>query len=258
MSIRNRFMLSFLPLAILLHLAGSAAAQSSSSPTKTVVLVHGAFADGSSWNGVVPLLQGKGLKVIVVQNPLTSLADDVAATTRAIAEAKGPVILVGRSWGGVVITQAGNDDNVKALVYVAAFAPSVGQSLVDTVKAFPVPPGQAAIAPDASGFLKLPVDAVAKYFAQDLPAAQANLIAVSQGALFGKSIEDKVTKAAWETRPSWFVIAEKDQMFNPTAQHDAAKKIKATVTSLQTSHVAMLAKPKDVANVIIAAANSIK
>jgi pimeloyl-ACP methyl ester carboxylesterase len=252
MSIRNHFILAIL---VALHLAGNAAAEPSA---KTVVLVHGAFADGSSWNSVVPLLQAKGLKVIVVQNPLTSLADDVAATNRAIAEAKGSVVLVGHSWGGVVITAAGTDAKVKALVYVAAFAPSAGQSLIDTVKAFPVPPGQAAIAPDASGFLKLPVEAVAKYFAPDLPAAQANLIAVSQGALFGKSLEDKVTKPAWDGKPSWYVVAENDQMFAPAAQRDQAKKIKATVTSLPTSHVAMLAKPKDVADVIIAAANHIK
>ena len=134
----------------------------------------------------------------------------------------------------------------------------MGQSLIDTVKAFPVAPGQASLVADASGFLKLPIDAVAKYFAPDLPAAQANLIAVSQGALNGKSVEEKVTKAAWETRPSWYVVGEKDQMFNPDAQRDAAKKIKATVVTLPTSHVAMLAKPKDVADVIAAAASHVK
>ena len=251
MSIRNRFLLAAIAVAMWF---GSAFAD----PAKTVVLVHGAFADGSSWDGVVPLLQAKGLQVIVVQNPLTSLADDVAATNRAIAEAKGPGVLVGHSWGGGVISQAGTEPKVKALVYVAAFAPSVGQSLIDTVKAYPAPPGQAAITPDASGFVKLPVEAVAKYFAPDLPAAQANLIAVSQGALFGKAIEEKVTKAAWDGKPSWFVVAAKDQMFAPAAQRDAAKKIKATVKELPTSHVAMLAKPKDVADVIIAAANHTK
>jgi pimeloyl-ACP methyl ester carboxylesterase len=258
MSIRNSFAFLLLALTLFTGRALAAPAAAPPPPAKTVVLVHGAFADGSSWNAVVPLLQAKGLKVIVVQNPLSSLADDVQFTSRAIAEAKGPVVLVGHSWGGVVITQAGNDDKVKALVYVAAFAPSVGQSLIDTVKAFPPAPGMGALQPDAAGFVKLPADAVAKYFASDLPAAQANLIAVSQGALNGKSVDEKVTKAAWETRPSWYVVGEKDQMFNPDAQRDAAKKIKATVTALPTSHVAMLSKPQDVANVIIAAANSIK
>ncbi len=245
-------------LAVGLHLTSSASAEPPAAPAKTVVLVHGAFADGSSWNAIVPLLQAKGLKVIVVQNPLTSLADDVQFTSRAISEAKGPVVLVGHSWGGVVITEAGTDDKVKALVYVAGFAPSAGQSLIDSVKAYPNPPGSASIAGDSAGFLKLPPEAVAKYFAPDLPAAQANLIAVSQGAIRATSIEEKVTKAAWETKPSWYVITEHDQMLHPAAQRDMAKKLKATVTALPTSHVPMLSRPKDVADVIIAAANHIK
>jgi pimeloyl-ACP methyl ester carboxylesterase len=262
MSIRKHFLRPILAVAIGLHLTSSAAAEPAASPpappAKTVVLVHGAFADGSSWNAVVPLLQAKGLKVIVVQNPLTSLADDVQFTSRAISEAKGPVVLVGHSWGGVVVTEAGNDDKVKALVYVAAFVPSAGQSLIDTVKAYPTSPGSASLVADSAGFLKLPPEAVAKYFAPDLPAAQANLIAVSQGAISAKSIEEKVTKAAWETKPSWYIVGEKDQMLNPAAERDMAKKIKATVTALPTSHVPMLSRPKDVADVIIAAANHIK
>jgi pimeloyl-ACP methyl ester carboxylesterase len=259
MSIRNQLLLPILALAVGLQFPRSAAAQPTAAPPaaapKTVVLVHGAFADGSSWNAVVPLLQAKGLKVIVVQNPLTSLADDVAFTSRAIKEAKGPVVLVGHSWGGMVITDAGSDDKVKALVYVAAFAPSVGQSLVEAVKGHPASPGNAHLVADAEGFVKLEPEAVGKYFASDVSAAQANLIAVSQGALRGKNLEDKVTKAAWETRPSWYIVAEKDQMIDPTAQRDMAKKIKATVTALPTSHVPMLSRPKDVADVIIAAAN---
>ena len=262
MSIRTHFLLPILALALGLHVTSSAAAPPSAGPpgaaAKTVVLVHGAFADGSSWNAIVPLLQAKGLKVIVVQNPLTSLADDVQFTSRAISEAKGPVVLVGHSWGGMVITEAGGDDKVKALVYVAAFAPSVAQSLVDTVKGYPASPGNAHLVADSEGFVKLSPEAVGKYFADDVPAAQANLIAVSQGALRGKNLEDKVTKAAWETKPSWYIVAEKDQMIDPAAQRDMAKKIKATLTALPTSHVPMLSRPKDVADVIIAAANHLK
>ena len=262
MSIRTHFLLPILALALGLHVTSSAAAPPSAGPpgaaAKTVVLVHGAFADGSSWNAIVPLLQAKGLKVIVVQNPLTSLADDVQFTSRAIKEAKGPVVLVGHSWGGMVITDAGNADKVKSLVYVAAFAPSVGQSLVDTVKAYPASPGNAHLVADSEGFVKLSPEAVGKYFADDVPAAQANLIAVSQGALRGKNLEDKVSKAAWETKPSWYIVAEKDQMIDPAAQRDMAKKIKATLTALPTSHVPMLSRPKDVADVIIAAANHLK
>jgi pimeloyl-ACP methyl ester carboxylesterase len=261
MSIRNHYLLPILALAIGLPLTRGAAAEPAAPPAaaaKTVVLVHGAFADGSSWNAVVPLLQARGLKVIVVQNPLSSLGDDVEFTRRAIAEAKGPVVLVGHSWGGSVITEAGVDDKVKALVYVAAYAPSVGQSTIESAKAFPASPGLAHLVPDAAGFLKLAPEAVGKYFAQDVPAAQANLIAVSQGALRGKNIEEKLTKAAWETRPSWYIVAEKDLMIDPAAERDAAKRIKATVTALPTSHVPMLSRPKDVADVILAAANHIK
>ncbi len=229
-----------LALAIGLHLTSAAAqpaAGPAATPAKTIVLVHGAFADGSSWNAVVPLLQAKGLKVIVVQNPLTSLADDVQFTSRAISEAKGPVVLVGHSWGGTVITEAGTDDKVKA---------------------YPNPPGAASMVPDQAGFLKLPPEAVARYFASDLPAAQANLIAVSQGAIRGKNVEEKLTKAAWETKPSWYIVSENDQMIPPAAERDMARKIKATVKALPTSHVPMLSRPKDVADVIIDAANHIK
>lgn len=261
MSIR-KLLHPILALAIGLQITSRAAAQPPAgppaTPARTIVLVHGAFADGSSWNAVVPLLQARGLKVIVVQNPLTSLADDVQFTSRAISEAKGPVVLVGHSWGGTVITEAGTDDKVKALVYVAAFAPSAGQSLVDTVKAYPTPPGAASMVADSAGFVKLPPEAVARYFAPDLPAAQANLIAVSQGAIRGKNVEEKLTRAAWETRPSWYIVTENDQMIPPAAQREMARKIKATVTALPTSHVPMLSRPKDVADVIIAAANHIK
>jgi pimeloyl-ACP methyl ester carboxylesterase len=262
-SIRNILFPAVLTLGAGLHATSSAGASDTGSGadpkvTKTVVLVHGAFADGSSWNAVIPLLQAKGLKVIAVQNPLTSLADDVEFTNRAINEAKGPVVLVGHSWAGAVITEAGDNDKVKSLVYVAAFAPSVGQSVSDTVKAYPTPPGLANPVVDGAGFLKLSSESVVKYFAPDLPAAQANLIAITQGAVRGKNFDEKLTKAAWQTKPSWYIVAEKDLMIDPAAEREAAKKIKATAVSLPTSHVPMLSKPKEVADVIIAAANNIK
>jgi len=261
MSIRNTFLPAVLAISATLHASSSSAAPGGGgapAPTKTVVLVHGAFADGSSWNAIIPLLQAKGLKVIAVQNPLTSLADDVQFTTRAISEATGPVVLVGHSWGGAVITEAGVNDRVKALVYVAAFAPTAGQSAIDTVKTHPTPPGLEHPVADAAGYLKLAPDVVARHFAQDLPAAQTNLIAITQGAVRGKNFDEKLTKTAWESRPSWYIVAEKDHMIDPAAQREAAKKIKATVTSLPTSHVPMLSRPQDVADVIIAAASSIK
>ena len=137
----------------------------------TVVLVHGAFADGSSWNKVIPLLQAKGLKVVAVQNPLSSLADDVVAVQRVVDAQTGKVVLVGHSWGGAVITQAGVNDKIKALVYVAAFAPSEGEALGTVGKDFPLPPGIPTLKPDAAGFVTLSPESYAANFAQDLPAA---------------------------------------------------------------------------------------
>jgi pimeloyl-ACP methyl ester carboxylesterase len=225
---------------------------------KTVVLVHGAFADGSSWDKVIPLLQARGLKVVAVQNPLTSLADDVAAAKRVIDAQTGPVILVGHSWGGTVITEAGSHDKVAALVFVAAFAPDVGESTADLGKNGPPPPGAATIKPDSAGFLYLTPEGVAKNFAQDLPAAQTKLMAVTQGPIFAKAFEDKVTSAAWKNKPSWYIVAEKDRMIQPELERAMAMKINAKTTALPTSHVPMQSQPKEVAAVIIAAAGKTK
>src|ERR1700693_4442403 len=224
---------------------------------KTVVLIHGAFADGSSWDKVIPLLQAKGLKVVAVQNPLTSLADDVAATKRALDASTGPVILVGHSWGGTVITEAGAHDKVAALVYVAAFAPDAGQSSNDLGKAGPPPPGLANIRPDSAGFLSLTPESVARNFAQDLPASQTAVMAVTQGPIFGRTFDEKVANAAWESKPSWYIVAEKDRMIQPDLQRALAKKINARTTALPTSHVPMLSRPNDVATVILAAAAAV-
>jgi len=219
-----------------------------------VVLVHGAFADGSSWDKVIPLLQAKGLHVVAVQNPLTSLADDVAATKRAIDAQKGPVILVGHSWAGTVITEAGASDKVTSLVYVAAFAPDVGESSNDAVNGAPSPPGSSSVYADPAGYLYLTPEGVAHDFAPDLPAAQTKVMAVTQGPIFGKSFDEKVANAAWKAKPSWYIVAEKDRMIQPDVERAMAKKINAKVTSLPTSHVVMLSRPKDVAAVILAAA----
>ena len=240
----------------------SAAAAETTAPASkpsatTVVLVHGAFADGSSWSKLIPLLQAKGLKVVAVQNPLTSLADDVTFANRAIDAQTGPVVLVGHSWGGTVITQAGGNDKVKALVYVAAFAPSAGENSLDTVKGYPASPGLASPIATSDGFLTLSPETVAKDFAQDVTAEEANLIATTQGAVRGANFEEKVTVAAWTSKPSWYIVADEDRMIQPDAQRALAKKIKATTTSLPTSHVPMVSKPKDVADVIAAAAKSI-
>jgi len=219
-------------------------------PQKTVVLIHGAFADGSSWDKVIPLLEARGLRVVAVQNPLTSLADDAASVKRVIDAQSGPVILVGHSWGGTVITEVGGDDKVAAL---AAFAPDVGESTADLGKDGPPPPGATSIRPDPAGYLYLTPEGVAKDFAQDLPATQTRVMAVTQGPILGKAFDEKVTKAAWQNKPSWFIVAEKDRMIQPALERAMAKKINASTTTLPTSYVPMQSRPKDVAAVILAA-----
>lgn len=225
--------------------------------TPTVVLVHGAFADGSSWNKVIPLLQAKGLKAVAVQNPLTSLEDDVAAANRIIDAQNGPVVLVGHSWAGTVITQAGGNDKVKALVYVASFAPSLGETSVDGTKSHPTPPGVAHFIQSPDGYLTLPPEAIASEFAQDVSAQEANLIAATQGPVRAANFDQKVTVAAWTNKPSWYIVAAKDRMIDPDAQRALAKKIGASTTVLQTSHVPMASDPRAVAKVIEAAARSL-
>lgn len=165
----------------------TAQAQNTNSKKPTIVLVHGAYADGSSWSKVIPLLQAEGYKVVAVQNPLTSLADDVAATNRAINQQTEPVLLVGHSWAGVVITQAGNNQKVKGLVYVSAFAPDSGQSVIDAAAGTPASPAAGSEIKDEGGFLTLPAATISKYFAQDLSPVEQNLIAATQVPWFNGS-----------------------------------------------------------------------
>jgi pimeloyl-ACP methyl ester carboxylesterase len=239
--------------ALLAATAFSAQAAAPAADT-TVVLVHGAFADGSSWEKVIPLLQAKGLKVVAVQNPLTSLADDVTATQRVVDAQTGKVVLVGHSWGGTVITQAGTSDKIKALVYVAAFAPSEGQASGELGKDYPTPPGIATLQADAAGYLWLPADSVAKNFAQDVSPATAALIAATQGPINSKAFGDTTTVAAWKNKPNYYIVAAKDRMIAPELQQAFATKLNATTTTLPTSHVPMVSQPAKVAEVIIAAA----
>lgn len=221
---------------------------------RTVVLVHGAFADGSSWNRVIPLLKQAGLKVIAVQNPLDSLETDVAYTQRALDLAEGPVVLAGHSWGGVVITQAGTHPKVKALVYVASYAPDVGQSLADTVKPYPPPEGRTAFVKDDAGYLHLSDEGVAQHFAPDLPRAEQELIAATQGYYNAKAPATPVTVAAWKTVPSYVVVSGNDHIAPPQMQRDNAKRMKARSVEVPSSHVAMLSHPDAVAKLIIEAA----
>ncbi|SKC90709.1 alpha/beta fold hydrolase [Paraburkholderia hospita] len=222
----------------------------------SVVLVHGAFADGSSWNRVIPLLEAHGLHVVAVQNPLSSLADDVAATKRVIDQQKGPVVLAGHSWGGVVISRAGNDDKVKSLVYVAAFAPDANQSIADITQGMKPPVWANELQKDSAGYLTLSDKAVRDDFALDLPAGQQRIVAATQGPWFSGCVNDKVTQAAWHEKPSYFVIPGRDKMIDPHLQAKMATQIHAQVTRVDASHVAMLSQPEAVANAILAAARN--
>ena len=241
-----------LALFLTVTILATAQAQNVDSKKPAIVLVHGAYADGSSWSKVIQMLQAKGYTVVSVQNPLTSLADDVAATNRVINQQTEPVLLVGHSWAGVVITEAGNNPKVKGLVYVSGIAPDSGQSVVDVTAGFP--PSAAPVIKDEGGFLSLSEAAYMKYFAPDLPIAEQKLLAATQVTWFNGCLTDKVTKAAWRDKPSWWVMGENDLMVAPELQAKMAANIKAKVTKVKTSHVAMLADPKAVTDVIIDAA----
>jgi pimeloyl-ACP methyl ester carboxylesterase len=242
-------------LALLTHTGLSVAQErAASAPAKTVVLVHGAFADGSSWNKVIPLLEKAGLNVVAVQNPLDSLAGDVAYTNRAIANAQGPVVLVGHSWGGAVITEAGANDKVHSLVYVAAYAPDNGQSVLDVAKPYPETAGRKSLVKDAAGYITVSNEGVSKYFAADLPPAEQALVAATQGPLNSVALSQPVTRAAWHDTPSYAVVATNDTIISPQQQKDQAVRMHATTVEVPSSHVAMLAYPEAVADLIIKAA----
>jgi pimeloyl-ACP methyl ester carboxylesterase len=220
----------------------------------SVVLVHGAWANGSSWSEVVPLLQQRGLNVVAVHNPASSFEADVAATRRVIDDQPGNVILVGHSYGGAIITEAGNNDKVVGLVYVAAFAPGVGQSVNAIVSAAPEPPPwQSEIHADAQGWLTWSASGMATYFAPDLPPAGAALLAATQAPLFAGAFDGQVTATAFSSRPSWYVIADNDQIIPPPLQQMFADGMKATAVHVASSHVPMLSQPQVVADAIAAA-----
>jgi len=230
-------------------------AQSGSGHAATnVVLVHGAFADDSSWSKITPLLQAKGFHVTAVGNPLTSFADDVAATRRAIAAQSGPTVLVGHSYGGVVITEAGNDPKVVSLVYLAAFAPDSGQSIVDISKDFAKPAGFDELQPQPNGFLLLSPRGIEEDFAQDLTASEKAKLVAAEPKTAGSIFDAKPTTAAWRTKPAWYVVATNDRMIDSNQEKSMAKQMKATTTELPSSHVVMLSHPKEVAGVIEEAA----
>jgi len=221
------------------------------------VLVHGAFADGSSWSKVIPLLQGMGYHAVAVQNPMTSLADEVAFTKRIIALQDGPLILVGHSWGGAVVTQAGDDPKVAALVYVTAYAPEVGQSANDASSPFGWTAGQKQIRVDSDKFATISSEGMLEYIAEGLPMADRKLALAVQGQSYGPMFDEKLTVAAWKTKPTWAIISTKDQMVPPAMQAADAKKMGATTTTVSTCHMSILEEPAKVVEVIDEAANAL-
>lgn len=220
---------------------------------KNIVLVHGAFADGSGWKGVYDELTSRGYKVSIVQNPLTSFEDDVAATNRVLARQNGPAILVGHSYGGSVITQAGSNDKVVGLVYVAAFAPEVGKSTLDQY-AEVAPPPNFVPEESADGFATLNKEKFKAGFAGDTSDEVAAFLRDSQVPVAMAALSAKVTFAAWKSKPSWAVVATEDGAIDPKLLRSTARRIGAATTEVRGSHVVFLTQPKAVADVIEQAA----
>ena len=236
---------------------GGAAARGAAGTT--IVLVHGAFADGSSWQNVIPLLQRAGYKVRAVQNPLTSAAGDVETTRRAIkveTDSGRDVVAVGHSYGGYVITGAAvGNPKVKALVYVAAFAPEANERVDAFLKQYPSDLGTALV-PDAAGFLYISEPKFHSVFAGDLPERQARVAAAAQKPIIGSAFGATVPAPAWKTIPSWYVVSRQDRALNPDLERFYAKRIKARTTEVDGSHVAFISHPDVIARVILEAAGS--
>ncbi|MGY6127473.1 alpha/beta fold hydrolase (plasmid) [Paraburkholderia strydomiana] len=227
-------------------------------PVRNVVLVHGAFVDGSSWNGVVAKLQQKGYHVSSVQNPLTSLADDVAATRRVLARQEGPTMLVGHSWGGVVITEAGaNAPNVAGLVYIAAIAPDLHESTMDLLKrGAPMPSGQSIIK-DASGFLWLDRSKYHADFAADVPENLTRVLSAAQVPIAAKAFGETVSQVAWKEKPSWYVVTTKDRAVSPDVERFMAERMGAKIVPMASSHLAPVSHAGAIADVIDRAAREL-
>jgi len=220
---------------------------------RNVVLVHGAWADGSSWADVIPYLQAAGLKVTAVQNPLTSLADSVAATRRALALQDGPTVLVAHSWGGTVISETGMDPKVSALVYVAARGPDADEDFVALSGKFPTGPVRAGIR-EHDGFTKLSEDSFLKYFANGVEPKKAEVLYAVQEPTAVSLFAGRTTVAAWRSKPSWYAVSKQDQTINPDLERFLAKRMNATTVELDAGHLSLVSQPDKVADLILAAA----
>ena len=263
-----RLFLTVLVLAVVA--GGSLRAQSSAAPAKrrsgasrstgtaaakpTIVLVHGAFADGTGWQRVIPILQRDGYEVVAVQNPLASLAGDVETTKRVIDAQKGPVVLVGHSYGGAVITgAAAGSSNVKALVYLAAFAPEAGEPVGAFGEKYPVDLNS-ALKPDSAGFLYVDRARFRELFCADVPATEARVAAATQKPIHNSAFGASVPQAAWKNIPSWYLVSQDDRAINPELERFYAKRMNAKTSEVKASHVAFISHPDVVARLIEQAA----
>ncbi len=224
---------------------------------KNVVLVHGAWADGSSWAEVIPRLQAAGLNVTAVQNPLSSLQDSVDATRRVLAQQDGPTVLVAHSWGGTVISDVGNDPKVSALVYVAARAPDAGEDFVALSGKFPAGAARAGIQTH-DGYTTLSKDAFLKYFANGVQPRQANVLYAVQGATAASLFTGRTTNAAWREKPSFYAVSRQDQTINPDLERFLAKRMGATTIEVDAGHLSMVSHSKQIADLILQAAGRAK
>jgi pimeloyl-ACP methyl ester carboxylesterase len=224
----------------------------------TIVLVHGFWGGAAHWSKVIVQLAQRGYDSIhAVENPLTSLADDAHRTTQMIAQQKGPVLLVGHSYGGAVITAAGNQPNVIGLVYIAAFAPDAGENLLDVGAGFPPPPGVANAAPDSDGYVWINPAKFRESFCQDLTADEALVMAVTQRAPVGGTFGDKMTTPAWRSKPSWYQVSSEDRMIAPANEKRMAERIGAKkIITLAASHASLASKPNEVTAFIDEAAQA--
>ncbi|HEX6533558.1 MAG TPA: alpha/beta hydrolase [Gemmatimonadaceae bacterium] len=216
----------------------------------TIVLVHGAWADGSSWEGVIRPLQQAGYHVIAVQNPLTSFADDVATTQRVIDAQPGPVVVVAHSYGGAVITAAAGRPNVRALVYIAGFAPDAREPFQALLSRFGDSDVIAALVPDAAGALYIDTTKFHEVFCADLPAEQANVLAATQKPLAGSIFGASIDTPAWKTIPSWYLVTQEDRVIKPELQRFMTQRMGARASEIRSSHVAYISHPTEVARLV--------
>jgi len=222
---------------------------------KNVVLVHGAFADGSGYKALYSVLTKKGYNVSVVQNPLTSLEDDVAATKVILDKQDGPTILAGHSWGGAVITEAGNHPNVAALVYIAAFQPGKGESALQWLQTAPPAPENGVLSPDEKGIVYYSKDKYHAGFCADISAEEADFMYASQGAFYAKGFVTPITEPAWSNKPTFGIVATEDKSIDPEIQRNMYKRSNTRIKEVKGSHVIYMSQPEKVAEVIIEAAS---